>query len=1342
MSNEEPLDPSGIAQFVEHDRCPRYLKQRVDPGSEPDAREWREAYSLMNVALLGNGQEVEARQVEALATDATKVIGPDLDDRAKAGVPDITVDETWADSARGRTAQLHTAIDDAATRQPTSDGPPYILCYQTPLGGQLGEQEVWGELDCLVLAPTAAVPQETMTAPPAPAANTEEPTDTETETAATAESPTARTSSNGAADADVVARVFDIKSASEQQPAHRVQVAIYSALLERTLGEGPAPPCRIETSVLTQAEASAPGEPLNPFDLPTFPRQEWECFVEQLLAADGPIDDALTDDLENLPFALDQVCNNCAYREACATRAVEDPTDPASLALLGLDASVQRALQDAGVTNIRELSTLLPRQRNARPTDDPPTLEVPPDQQRKLEEGLPAPIHEVVQRAQALRGELDPDYASYGRPPALPGKDWIPLPDDRCEGWSNIDTAAPGELVHVALFVRPDTAINRIGALGACVYAEAHDEYHTVGEVIDAVPDDPDLATEVEASLFERFLDQLFAAIEDIARALGQPEETVIHCYTYSDHAKEALAEGLDRHADSLDRARALRAWVSLHPEGHTDDDQSMVSPVQPVLNKHFALKYPSQGLLAVAEQFVPGWTVEALDPLDARGEEPPLRAIFREQFIAERVPYLDDDPGIRLHLARGPLGEGPAAAVTDADHPTPDGWYPIRKRAGGQFPLEYIWAVTPNHPDESTPRLTPDIVEEWAVDEDHEPLYRQEIGRFYYRTTDQSEPLRRDDVEYLVERLSYALMRLVESIPYKDAYHPKEPLDATSLGAFDLPVNSLPEAARDYLRMEFGAKRDRTLTHYRQSLRERARSGRSIPIRCTAIDQQPDGSLTIDGEVAYGVLFDDEETATQVARQARLRSGDGPGGGSWRVITGLDGKAASAQPPSDHADGSAAGPSPRDGRDAALTVDDPEDIKHSPPVLVEDIDTRAGTVTLSAFFHRFGQSGSVFRADHCGWQSPDGSNLTDPDDPPAERPGYVADREPVWIDTGEVYLLDPMVDDFSGPKAERALQPETVEQNALWRHLRLTRTTGQQPSTTMPASGAIERFLDTMADVTGLDPNERQRAFIRATDRVIVPLQGPPGTGKTSGATAPALLARAYAHAQHDESFVGVVVAPAHEAVDTALGSVVDLLDDWRTETGGLPDLRLVRVLPAAPPETDRRADATATRVDVTYANYHSDAGESALETLTSDVVSPADTGAASQCLLFVTPATLYRTLGIVAETCAAIDGDTAPAAMRHADGLADVVCVDEASMLDIPQLLLAGSVLKPTGQTLLVGDHRQLATVTEVDWKNTLRKPLKTTSAYRSALEYIQWLNATRTPAGRTPPSGGDGA
>jgi hypothetical protein len=197
-------------------------------------------------------------------------------------------------------------------------------------------------------------------------------------------------------------------------------------------------------------------------------------------------------------------------------------------------------------------------------------------------------------------------------------------------------------------------------------------------------------------------------------------------------------------------------------------------------------------------------------------------------------------------------------------------------------------------------------------------------------------------------------------------------------------------------------------------------------------------------------------------------------------------------------------------------------------------------------------------------------------------------------------------------------------------------------------------------------------------------------------------------------------------------------------TNGGALVALDLVRVVPSTAPEGTARVDAATPAVDVTYCNYH-DADDA---TTLVDQVRPACTTTPSpddenprQCLLFVTPATLYRALGVLAEGLPAINGTNAPAAMRHEAGLADVLCVDEASMLDLPRLLLAGSVLQPTGQTLLVGDHRQLSTVTEVDWSETLRKPIRETQAHRSALGYVRWLNATvdatGVPGSPTPPS-----
>ena len=481
-----------------------------------------------------------------------------------------------------------------------------------------------------------------------------------------------------------------------------------------------------------------------------------------------------------------------------------------------------------------------------------------------------------------------------------------------------------------------------------------------------------------------------------------------------------------------------------------------------------------------------------------------------------------------------------------------------------------------------------------------------------------------------------------------------------------------------------------------------------------------------ITGQLAYDVLFDDTETASQIARQTRLRSNDGPGSGSWRVLTKMQSVAGM------HAGESAtsATTDPATTATGALTVENSEDIKHSPPVLVDEFDTETGTITLKTFSHRF-EGYSEFRVHHCGWVSPTDSNLDEPDTLPKDRSGYIADREPVSIEPGEVYMLDPMVDDLGSRKADTALQSQTIEHNVLWQDLQAIQN-GETPLHNGEAvvdPQAVEAFLDTLSESEQcLYPNADQRGFIRAVENSLVTLHGPPGTGKTSGATAPGLLARAYARAQHDESFVGIVVAPSHDAVDAVLDGTTTFLDEWRQTEDGLEALQMTRILPATPPAEADRVDDTTSAVDVTYANYNSSEGEATLQRLADDIFeSAAQSTDASQHLLFTTPTTLYHTLRIIAETQSEIAGDGAPDAMRHPAGLADVVCVDEASMMGLPQWLLAGSALKPSGQTLLVGDHRQLPNVTETDWTDTLRKPLTETNAYLSALEYVYWLTNT---------------
>lgn len=1257
----EPLEPSAVGQFVKRGRCDRFIHQSVNGDDEAAARPWKEAFGVMNLALVGYGRETEARQVEAFAADATRVIGPDLDPAAPVA-PDITVDETWHRSANGQREQLSRAIADAAAL-PTDE---YILLYQTPLRGEIGAFSLAGEADVIALSPVD-IPRET----------------------------------GGSADSDeaaaVEARILECKSATDEHAAHRVQVAIYAELLDQVLtARSDGPSVHITTGVQNDDPAFRSGTIRSPFDVSTFDLDAWRVSTHTLLAAGGPVDTALGANLDELAYSVDNRCTNCMFAEACLTRAAEAVEGPESLSLLGLSPATQARLRDAGLTSITDLAELSARPDHPHPTDDPPALTATSDQAAVLDERSDGASHRLVQRAQAARAETDPDTATFASPPPLQGEDWVPLPRDSVAGWGNLEETPTGHLIQVPIVVRPDPAIDRIAGFGATVTAAASDLQLTIGETIATLPDDPADRDRAERDLFERAIPKLFDAIERVAADLGDPTEAVCHAYLFSPQAETALAEGLDRHRD-YSPARALRSLTSLRDDGVTEPDQAMVSVVQPILSNAFALPHPNLGLLPLVEAFtghLPSLLFE-----DLPGSSTTFLDAFGYKYMQYWVSYRNADGHIRLQTE-----------PRNDDTPV-DGQYPARKREGAMVPIEYFWSVLPRAAGDESPRLTLAQLDDGTLDDETNTLYEREIARFRRRDRNRDTTLRRDDLDALLAGLSRTLLDLLHAVPdrYKDAYLDKHTLDATALGTLDILDQSTPSAARDVLRFEHAARREDITALYRRPLRDRVRTGRSLPIRCTDWAETPDGALQIEAAFLHDALFDPEQ-AELVNRHLRIHGSDGPESGSWLVLTPLT-RTSDSTPTYQDTD-----------------LPDPAARKHSPPVLVEAIDPTAGTITLRTLPRRLTKQYSPFRVEHTGWVAPGISNVED-----TERSDRLVDgREPVPVETGMAYCLDPMVDDLTAGKADAALRPETVSSNALWDHLSLAKTTGITPYADVGRPADVNAFLERIEDMeTTLTPNADQRRFITDVTRSVVTLQGPPGTGKTSGAIAPAILSRAYATTRSDRPFFGVALAPSHQAVETVLAETAARLDEYRSggETDLLDTISLYRVQPqvSSPGE---RADDGLDHVAVQYLSYFDDDDEDVLGTLGATLTDPSrQNGQPPATILFVTPSTLYKVLGIVAAHATAIDGTTAGAAMRYS-GLADLLVVDEASMLSLPKLLLGGAALKPAGQTLLVGDRRQLATVTAHDWDDDDRAPIDDTKAHLSALDYVNWL-ASRAPA-----------
>jgi superfamily I DNA and/or RNA helicase len=68
-----------------------------------------------------------------------------------------------------------------------------------------------------------------------------------------------------------------------------------------------------------------------------------------------------------------------------------------------------------------------------------------------------------------------------------------------------------------------------------------------------------------------------------------------------------------------------------------------------------------------------------------------------------------------------------------------------------------------------------------------------------------------------------------------------------------------------------------------------------------------------------------------------------------------------------------------------------------------------------------------------------------------------------------------------------------------------------------------------------------------------------------------------------------------------------------------------------------------------------------------------------------------------------------------------ADVLVVDEASMMLFPHFLSLASVVSPTGQVLLAGDNRQLAPISAHDWDAEDRPPMQHYQPFNSAYDAV---------------------
>lgn len=271
-------------------------------------------------------------------------------------------------------------------------------------------------------------------------------------------------------------------------------------------------------------------------------------------------------------------------------------------------------------------------------------------------------------------------------------------------------------------------------------------------------------------------------------------------------------------------------------------------------------------------------------------------------------------------------------------------------------------------------------------------------------------------------------------------------------------------------------------------------------------------------------------------------------------------------------------------------------------------------------------------------------------------------------------YMLDEMADDLLGDKIRAALDHLDTNPLALWLGDRQAASARSPEQPAAPGSDTLlaKVAAELLLRLPSAPPTIAQQQVIAtgAHDPIRL-VQGPPGSGK-SRTLGLAVVARLLAAAQHDEHprrLRIAVTAKTHSAVQVALDSIARAWAAYNTTAAApilaLTDLPIVKL------------------------------GGSAL--------TPRDNG-----VRWADPRRAVKELRALLDGAVVIGGtpgglsallETTQRKARW-DGLFDLLLIDEASQMSLPEGLMAASTLHQHGQLLVVGDHRQMPPIITHTW------------------------------------------
>lgn len=292
-------------------------------------------------------------------------------------------------------------------------------------------------------------------------------------------------------------------------------------------------------------------------------------------------------------------------------------------------------------------------------------------------------------------------------------------------------------------------------------------------------------------------------------------------------------------------------------------------------------------------------------------------------------------------------------------------------------------------------------------------------------------------------------------------------------------------------------------------------------------------------------------------------------------------------------------------------------------------------------------------------------------------------------------YTIDPMADDLNADKVLHAL--DHVQSNCFFEWL-LHRP---RPRSVRPqALEFIARFADYVSDLVKnrgrkLTGPQRDAIAGHLADALIL-IQGPPGTGK-SYTLAWAVLAHIAACTVEGRPCRVLISCKTHNAIRVALDALVaaqaqvGVFAPSQFGGQGIFGVEIYKVSG----EASEKLPSGVRALNVYDARYN-------LENVL----------ARRFLIIGATSGGAYNLMRYRASNGKEVDWESK---------LFDLVVIDEASQMSLPEGVLAGAFLKPGGRMIAVGDHRQMPPIIAHDWKEEQKRSVSEARPFISLFEAL---------------------